>query len=46
MKSCMIVTLLATVLLLAMATDKTVLAAAKTYSGSGESAAHCSLMVH
>ena len=43
MKSCMIVTLVVVVSLLEMAYDKSVQAAAKTYSGSGESAAHCSL---
>ena len=43
MKSCLVTSLLAVVLLLQMAFDKPVLAAAKTYSGSGESAAHCSL---
>ena len=43
MKSCMIATLIAVVSLLEMASVKPVLAAAKTYSGSGEEAAHCSL---
>ena len=43
MKSCMIVTLVVVVSLLEMAYDKSVQAAAKTYSGSGESGAHCSL---
>ena len=43
MKICMIVTLVAVVSLLEIASDKPVLAAAKTYSGSGEEAAHCSL---
>ena len=43
MKSCLVTSLLAVVLLLQMAFGKPVLAAAKTYSGSGENAAHCSL---
>ena len=43
MKSFVTVTVLAVVSLLEIALDKPVLAAAKTYSGSGESAAHCSL---
>ena len=43
MKSCMIIILFVVFSLLEMASDKPVLAAAKTYSGSGESAAHCSL---
>ena len=43
MKSCMIVTLIAVFSLLEMAPAKPVLAAAKTYSGSGEESAHCSL---
>ena len=43
MKSYMIVTLFTLVCLLGVAPAVPVLAAAKTYSGSGESAAHCSL---
>ena len=43
MKSFVTVTVLAVISLLEIASDKPVLAAAKTYSGSGESAAHCSL---
>ena len=43
MKSCIFVKLFATVSLLLMAHVQPVLAAAKTYSGSGEEAAHCSL---
>lgn len=43
MKSFVTVTVLAVVSLLEIALDKPVLAASKTYSGSGESAAHCSL---
>ena len=43
MKICMTVVLFAAMSLLKMASDTSVFAAAKTYSGSGESAAHCSL---
>ena len=43
MKSYMIMTLVAAVSLLEMTSGSPVLAAAKTYSGSGEDAAHCSL---
>ena len=43
MKSCMIVIFFAVASLLGLASAVPVLAAAKTYTGSGESAAHCSL---
>lgn len=43
MKSCMIVIFLILVSLLGVASAVPALAAAKTYTGSGESAAHCSL---
>ena len=43
MTRCMIVIFFAVLSLLEMASVTPVLAAAKTYSGSGESAAHCSL---
>ena len=43
MNNCITVTVLAMVSLLGMASNTSVFAAAKTYSGSGESAAHCTL---
>ena len=43
MKICMSVNQFAVVSLLLMATNTPVLAAGRTYEGSGESAAHCSL---
>ena len=43
MKSCMIVIFFAFASLLGVASALPVMAAAKTYTGSGESAAHCSL---
>ena len=43
MKSCMIVILFMVVSMLGVSSATPVLAAGKTYSGSGESAAHCSL---
>ena len=43
MKSCIIAASFATVSLLGIVSDTPVLAAGKTYSGAGESAAHCSL---
>ena len=43
MKSCMIVILFMVVSMLGLSTAGPVLAASKTYTGSGESAAHCSL---
>jgi hypothetical protein len=43
MKNCMIVILFIVVSMLGVSSATPVLAAGKTYSGSGESAAHCSL---
>ena len=43
MKNCMIVILFMVVSMLGVSSATPVLAAGKTYSGSGESAAHCSL---
>ena len=43
MKSCMIVILFMVVSMLGLSAAGPVLAAGKTYTGSGESAAHCSL---
>ena len=43
MKNCMIVIFFTSVFLMGVASTVPVLAAAKTYTGSGESAAHCSL---
>ena len=43
MKSCMIVILFMVVSMLGVSSATPILAAGKTYSGSGESAAHCSL---
>ena len=43
MKNCILATSLMAVSLLGMVSNTPVLAAAKTYSGAGESAAHCSL---
>jgi len=43
MKSCMIVILFMVVSMLGLSSAGPVLAAGKTYTGSGESAAHCSL---
>ena len=43
MKRCLIVILFIVLYFLGMASETPLLAAAKTYSGSGESAAHCSL---
>ena len=43
MKNCILATSFMAVSLLGMVSNTPVLAAAKTYSGAGESAAHCSL---
>ena len=43
MKKCMFVILFAVVSMIGMAPATPLMAAAKTYTGSGESAAHCSL---
>ena len=43
MKNCILATSFMAVSLLVMVSNTPVLAAAKTYSGAGESAAHCSL---
>ena len=43
MKNCMIVILFMVVSMLGVSSATPILAAGKTYSGSGESAAHCSL---
>ena len=43
MKSCIVAASFAAVSLLGIVSNTPVLAAAKTYSGAGESAAHCSL---